>query len=35
MAGGYYPVHGQQVQINVDRVTECVNAIDALLAMVN
>ena len=35
MTGGYYPVHGQQVQINVERVTECVHAIDALLAMVN
>jgi cellulose biosynthesis protein BcsQ len=35
MTGGYYPVHGQQVQINTERVTECVNAIDALLAMVN
>jgi cellulose biosynthesis protein BcsQ len=35
MAGGYYPVHGQDVQINSARVTECITAIDALLAMVN
>jgi hypothetical protein len=35
MTGGYYPVHGQQVQINIERVTECVTALDALLAMVN
>jgi cellulose biosynthesis protein BcsQ len=35
MTGGYYQVHGQNVQINSARVAECVNAIDALLAMVN
>jgi cellulose biosynthesis protein BcsQ len=35
MTGGYYEVHGQSVQINSARVTECVHAIDALLAMVN
>jgi len=35
MVGGYYPVHGQSVQINSARVTECINAIDALLEMVN
>jgi cellulose biosynthesis protein BcsQ len=35
MTGGYYPVHGQQVQINTARVTECINALDALVAMVN
>jgi hypothetical protein len=35
MAGGYYPVHGQQVQVNSARVTDCIDAIDTLLAMVN
>lgn len=35
MPGGYYQVHGQNVQINSARVAECVNAVDALLAMVN
>ena|SRR2546427_3276059 len=35
MAGGYYPVHGHDVQINSARVTDCIDAIDALLAMVN
>jgi cellulose biosynthesis protein BcsQ len=35
MVGGYYPVHGQQVQINGARVTECINALDALVAMVD
>jgi len=35
MTGGYYPVHGQDVQINAARVAECVTAIDALVAMVN
>lgn len=35
MTGGYYQVHGQNVQINSARVTECVNAVDALLAMIN
>ena len=34
MVGGYYPIHGQQVQINSARVTECINAVDALVAMV-
>jgi len=35
MVGGYYPVHGQQVQINSERVTECINALDVLAAMVD
>jgi cellulose biosynthesis protein BcsQ len=35
MVGGYYPVHGQQVQINIGRVQDCIAAIDELLAMVN
>ena len=35
MVGGYYDVHGHQVQINSARVTECITALDALLAMVN
>jgi cellulose biosynthesis protein BcsQ len=35
MGGGYYQVHGQQVQINSARVTECINALNALLAMVD
>jgi len=35
MAGGYYQVHGEQVQINSARVSECINALDALVAMVN
>ena len=35
MVGGYYPVHGQQVQINSARVNECINALDSLLAMVD
>jgi cellulose biosynthesis protein BcsQ len=35
MVGGYYDVHGQQVQINSARVTDCTQAIDALLAIVD
>jgi cellulose biosynthesis protein BcsQ len=35
LKGGYYPVHGQQVQVNTARLTECVNAIDALAAMIS
>jgi hypothetical protein len=35
MAGGYYPVHGQEVQINIARVTECINALDELLGVID
>jgi hypothetical protein len=33
MAGGYYPVHGGQVQINAERVRECLQAIDGVVAL--
>jgi cellulose biosynthesis protein BcsQ len=35
MVGGYYPVHGQEIQINSARVTECLDALDELLSVVN
>jgi hypothetical protein len=33
MQGGYYPVHGGQVQINIGRVTDCLDAIDGIISM--
>lgn len=33
MTGGYYAVHGNQVQINSDRVNECQRAVDSLVSM--
>ena len=35
MVGGYYPVHGHQVQVNSARVTECIEALDELIDMVD
>lgn len=35
MKGGYYPVYGKDVQVNHDRVAECINALDTLLTMIN
>jgi cellulose biosynthesis protein BcsQ len=31
MQGGHYPVHGESVQINKERVEECLNALDDVL----
>jgi len=33
MTGGYYPVHGGRVQINAERVGECLQAIDGVMAL--
>ena len=35
LSGGYYTIHGQQVQINSARVDDCIKALDALVAMMN
>ncbi|WP_205525373.1 ParA family protein [Pyxidicoccus trucidator] len=35
MDQGYYDVHGQQVKVNADRVQECVEALDTLLASID
>ncbi|RYD85561.1 MAG: ParA family protein [Verrucomicrobiaceae bacterium] len=35
MDQGYYDVHGQQVKVNADRVEECVDALDKLLASID
>ena len=34
MAGGYYNVHGGQVQLNADRVRECLDAVDGVVNLV-
>lgn len=35
MEQGYYDVHGQQVKVNADRVNECMQALDELMAYIN
>ena len=35
MDQGYYEVHGQQVKVNADRVSECVQALDDLIAFID
>lgn len=32
MAGGYYDVYGTRVQVNRERVQECLDAVDAIVA---
>ncbi|QSN61944.1 ParA family protein [Caballeronia sp. M1242] len=34
LPGGHYPVHGQQIQVNADRVTECLRAVNNLVGMI-
>jgi cellulose biosynthesis protein BcsQ len=34
LSGGYYAVHGSSVQINNDRVAECMRAVDSLVNMI-
>jgi hypothetical protein len=33
LPGGHYPVHGQSIQVNSDRVAECLRAVNNLVAM--
>ncbi|MBN3724580.1 ParA family protein [Burkholderia sp. Ac-20379] len=33
LPGGHYPVHGQSIQVNSDRVAECLRAVNSLVAM--
>ena len=35
MDQGYYDVHGQQVKVNADRVSECLQALDKLIEFIN
>jgi hypothetical protein len=35
MEQGYYAVHAQQVEVNADRVGECVQALDELIAFID
>lgn len=35
MEQGYYDVHGQQVKVNADRVSECIQALDELIAYID
>jgi hypothetical protein len=35
MEQGYYDVHGQRVKVNADRVTECLEALDQLVARID
>ncbi|MDZ4056167.1 MAG: ParA family protein [Polynucleobacter sp.] len=35
MEQGYYNVHGQEVKVNADRVQECVEALDELIAFID
>lgn len=35
MEQGYYDVHGQQVKVNADRVSECIQALDSLIARID
>ena len=35
MDQGYYDVHGQQVKVNADRVAECIQALDELIAFID
>jgi hypothetical protein len=35
MAQGYYPVHGTNVKVNADQITECEKALDKVLAFIN
>ncbi|MGH7746740.1 MAG: ParA family protein, partial [Candidatus Dormibacteria bacterium] len=32
--GGYHPVHGEDVQVNTERVRECETALDAVLKFI-
>jgi hypothetical protein len=34
MRANYYPVHGQQVQLNKQRIDECLDAVDSILARI-
>jgi len=34
LPGGHYPIHGNRIQINAERVAECQRAIDSLIAMI-